>query len=443
MDQFYNALWLFFCYSFFGWLGETAQAAVRQRRYVDRGLLFGPVCITYGVAGMFISGVLRDLSGNLFFLFLGSAIYATVVEWISGLCVEKLTHTRWWDYSQRRWNLDGRICLGASLLWGVLGVAAVKWVGPSLIRTAQLLPGTLFHILLWAMVGVAAVDALATGLTLAGVLYRMPKVRRWSGRLAAVTVRMGEWILKTTERRLRRAYPKAEFYGNKREKSQVFAPGCGFCKLFWIFMIAAFLGDVVETLFCRVTMGRWMSRSSVVWGPFSIVWGLALALATLLLHRYRDRSDGFIFMVGTLVGGGYEYLCSVFTERVFGVVFWDYSDIPFNLDGRVNLLYCFFWGIASVVWTRAVYPRLSKLIERVPIRWGRVLTAALAVFMTADILVSAMALGRQAARARDIPPRNAWEEYLDGHFDDARLNQIYPAANRTAEGNLSFAKEIP
>lgn len=74
-----------------------------------------------------------------------------------------------------------------------------------------------------------------------------------------------------------------------------------------------------------------MSRSSVVWGPFSIVWGLAIALVTAMLYKYRNRSDGFLFLAGTFLGGAYEYFCSVFTEMVFGTVFWDYSEIPFNL----------------------------------------------------------------------------------------------------------------
>lgn len=59
------------------------------------------------------------------------------------------------------------------------------------------------------------------------------------------------------------------------------------------------------------------------------------------LYKYKDKGDRFLFLTGTLLGGAYEYFCSVFTELVFGKVFWDYSKIPFNLGGRINLLYCF------------------------------------------------------------------------------------------------------
>jgi len=167
-----------------------------------------------------------------------------------------------------------------------------------------------------------------------------------------------------------------------------------------------------------------------VWGPFSIVWGLAMALATLLLYQYKDRPASFLFVAGTLLGGAYEYLCSVFTEVVFGTVFWDYSHIPFNLGGRVNLLYCFFWGFAAVAWFRLCYPKLSGLIERVPLKLGRVLSWVMVVFMLANVTVSSMALARVDERARGIPADSAWERYMDEHYPDERMNEIYPAAVR-------------
>ena len=70
-QAFYNIIWLFFVYSFLGWLFETAVAAVKEKKYVDRSLLFGPLCILYGVAGVFITVTLEDLAGNWFFLIIG------------------------------------------------------------------------------------------------------------------------------------------------------------------------------------------------------------------------------------------------------------------------------------------------------------------------------------------------------------------------------------
>ena len=154
-----------------------------------------------------------------------------------------------------------------------------------------------------------------------------------------------------------------------------------------------------------------MSRSSVVWGPFSIVWGLAIALATALLYKYKNRSDRFLFLIGTLLGGAYEYLCSVFTELVFGKVFWDYSKIPFNLGGRINLLYCFFWGIAAVVWLKLLCPLMEKWIEKLPVVGGKLLTWALIVFMCCNVAVSCVALVRHDQRSKGVEATSGWQKW--------------------------------
>ena len=174
-----------------------------------------------------------------------------------------------------------------------------------------------------------------------------------------------------------------------------------------------------------------MSRSSVVWGPFSIVWGLAIVMATILLHKYRKKPDRTLFLAGTLLGGAYEYICSVFTELVFGKVFWDYSHIRFNLGGRINLLYCFFWGIAAVVWIKGIYPGLSGLIEKIPVKIGKYLSWVLIVFMCCNMAVSSLALIRSTQRKNDMPAEHGWQKIMDERFDDERLERIYPNAINT------------
>ena len=424
---FFNLVWLFFCYSFLGWLAEVLFTAVRRRRYQDRGVLGGPLCLIYGVAGSIITVGLRELAmDSWFFLFLFSAVIATAVEWVGGHILERFTDARWWDYSDRKFNLDGYICLTASVFWGVLGVVTVKWAAPLLLNLFALLPTLAGQILIWVLLVLLALDGIGTVLTLSGIRYRFSRAQEVHNRLAAITLNLGMWVLGCTERRMAKAYPQANFVRPKREKSTVFAEGCSFYKLFLLFVIGAFLGDVAETIFCRITAGVWMSRSSLVWGPFSIVWGLAIALVTLLLYRYKDKSASWLFVAGTLLGGAYEYLCSVFTEIVFGAVFWDYSKIPFNLGGRINLLYCFFWGFAAVAWFKVFYPPLSAGIEKLPRRLGTVLTWCLVVFMCVNMAVSSAALSRYTARIEGKPADSPVAVYLDEHFDNARMERIYP-----------------
>ena len=428
---FYQFVYLFFAYSFLGWVGEVVTTAVRKRRYQDRGVLNGPLCILYGVGGLTISFALGELQQGWFFLFVLSMVYATVLEWGAGHILERVSGTRWWDYSDHKFNLDGYICLGASVLWGALSVITIKWGNPLLLLLFNLIPATVRVAVLWVLLVLFIIDAAGTFLTMLGLRYRWPPAEAVENRLANLTLRAGLWILGSVENRMAKAHPALTFEHPKKAKSTVFAAGCSPYKIVLLFFIGAFLGDVTETIFCRITAGYWMSRSSVVWGPFSIVWGLAIALVTLLLYRYKDKSASWLFVAGTLLGGAYEYLCSVFTEVVFGAVFWDYSKIPFNLGGRINLLYCFFWGFAAVAWFKVLYPPISDMIECIPRRAGKVITWALCIFMAADMIVSSMALMRYNQRIEGVPAQNSVQVYLDEHYDDARMQAVYPKAVHT------------
>src|SRR5699024_4813496 len=113
------------------------------------------------------------------------------------------------------------------------------------------------------------------------------------------------------------------------------------------------------------------------------------------------------------LGGAYEYICSVFTELMFGKVFWNYSEIPFNLGGRINLLYCFFWGIAAVIWIKGLYPIMSSWIERIPVKAGKILSWVILVFFCCNIVVSGLALIRSDQRAKGVPAEHTWQNIMD------------------------------
>ena len=291
-----------------------------------------------------------------------------------------------------------------------------------------MIPALIRHVIIFTLLTILIIDILATAIVVFG---KNIDKRRWESAdayLTKISMRLNKLITSYVEHRVERAYPQRKLKLPTIPKTGVFAQGCGFYKVFLLFFIGSLLGDIIETIFCRLKMGVWMSRSSLVWGPFSIVWGLAIALATWFLYNYRDRSDGFLFAFGTFLGGAYEYICSVFTEIVFGKVFWDYSDIPFNLGGRINLLYCFFWGIAAVVWLKKFYPVISRWIEKIPMKFGEIITWILIVFMVANMLVSTLALARYDERAHQKPAANAIEQTIDAHFPDARMEKIYPNA---------------
>ena len=435
----YQLSWFFLVYSFLGWLLETSLAAAKKRRLLNRGFLSAPFSPVYGLGAVLFALFLPELRDDPFFLFLLGAIIATGLELATGILLEKIFGQKWWDYSQERFQFEGHICLKYSLLWGLLALLCVFAGNPLLTALVGLLPKAVGNAVLLVMLCLLGADLLGSLAALFQLNGSLKEPSQISQRWARLTQALDNAVTRAIQRRMVRAYPSLERerlrestarrQAARRQSAAVFAQGCGFYKLVWLFFIGALLGDIIETIFCRATAGVWMSRSSVVYGPFSIVWGLGAVLLTAVLYKYRSRSDSYIFLVGTVVGGAYEYMCSVFTELVFGTVFWDYSHLPFNLGGRINLLYCFFWGIASVVWLKLVYPRLSGWIEKLPIHAGRIATWVLIAFMAVDLRISALAMARYVQRqTQPDAPATSLSQILDERFPDSRMERIYPNA---------------
>lgn len=424
---YYELAALFFTYSFLAWLAETAVATIKVKDFRNRGFASGPFCFIYGFTGVLLTVFLEELKGNMLFLFLGSAAVATAVEWFAGKILERMKQKKWWDYSGKRWNFDGYICLQYSVLWGFLGFLAVRYGNGIVFGFYRSLPPIVGKTAVLGLTAVGMIDFLGSFLFLCHMEEKLPGLLRWNNRLHRWTFQLAVRFSRHIEKRIGKSYPSIL---QEPEGEAVCGERCGFIQVFWLFLIGAFAGDIVETVFCRITAGVWMSRSSLVWGPFSVVWGLAIALVTLLLYKDRDKQEHHIFWIGVFLGGAYEYICSVFTELLFGKVFWDYSAMPFNLGGRINLLYCFFWGIAAVAWIKGLYPKAEQLIRVILRKTGRGLTGVLMVFMALNLSVSVLALIRHDTRARGRTAVYGWEQAMDRYFDDVRMDRIYPNAIR-------------
>lgn len=420
--SFYQLLWLYMIYSFIGWCGEVVVAAVKRHRFVNRGAVSGPFCPIYGLGAVVVAVFFPELKGNPLFLFLGGMVVNTFVEYVTGRIMEMSLHKKWWDYSDQKFNLGGYVCLKTSVLWGICTVLMIYVLNPVFTGLVGLIPKLWGEIILWVLFGLLIVDFIGTVIAVWGLKKkngRIDQIREGLGRTSKL---LENTMTRRLQARMIKAYPNLE----KEEKEDVFASGCGFYKLACLFFIGAFLGDITETVFCRFSMGRWMSRSSVVFGPFSIVWGLGCAMLTWILYRYREQSDRRLFLCGTILGGAYEYICSVFTEIVFGTVFWDYSKIPFNLGGRINLLYCFFWGFAAIIWMKGIYPFLSRWIEKIPVRIGKPLCMIMVFFMSVNIALSGLTLDRYSKRHDGLPAKNAVGELMDDWFPDPYMEKVYP-----------------
>lgn len=249
---------------------------------------------------------------------------------------------------------------------------------------------------------------------------------------------------KAVVRRWYQPNPPANSIIDRQELAQChFAAGMSFYKLALVFIIGSFAGVVVETLWCLLRHGYFESRRGVLWGPFSPLYGLGAVALTLALYRFRNRGRWLSFAGGFIVGSVVEYVCSWWQEWAFGSRSWDYSGLPFNINGRVCLLYSLFWGVLGVIWIKDIYPKMSKWILRLPRKTGVLLTWALTAFMIVNCTVSGLAVLRWSERVQGLPPENAYEVWMDEKFPNDRMEAVWANMDFGTDDAGATGEETP
>ncbi len=126
-----------------------------------------------------------------------------------------------------------------------------------------------------------------------------------------------------------------------------------------------------------------------------------------------------------MVGSVVEYVCSWGQELLFGSRSWDYSHMPFNLNGRICLLYSIFWGILGVLWMKNIYPRMAKWILKLPNQAGKILTWVLTAFFIFNAVTTCLAMTRWTQRQAGIEAQGDFWRFVDAHFPDERMERIF------------------
>ena len=125
-----NIFLAFVIYSFLGWISEVIFAFYKHGKFVNRGFLHGPFCPIYGIGVVLTTSLLDDFKGNIIILFVLSVLITSILEYATGYCLEVFFKSTWWDYSNKKFNIGGKVCLAFSLLWGVACLFIVLAVNP-------------------------------------------------------------------------------------------------------------------------------------------------------------------------------------------------------------------------------------------------------------------------------------------------------------------------
>lgn len=404
-------MWYLMIYSFLGWTMEVCIYAVTAHRFVNRGLLDLPFALPYGLTSLILLLVLPTVDGFPMKLLMACAVYRLVY----GLCAHVVRQISGVD--------PDRGSTRTVRLLTTLSAAVVLMIQYLLIHPLLL---TLFAVLPEGVTRLCAVVFALLVLTDYLCVRHTLRTHRLSPAVVFClkrTQRMADRMTDAIWNRLQRAYPGIRESG---EQGHTFASGLCLDKLFWVFLVSSVLGAGIEMVFCRVTGGVWMNRSSLLYGPFSVVWGLGAVVLTVVLQHLADKPDRYVFLSGCVLGGVYEYLCSVFTELVFGTIFWDYSHMPMNLGGRINLLYCIFWGLLAVLWLRVLYPPMERTIEKLPPLAGKITTWLLIALMLCNCVLTCAAMLRYTDRHGDAPESGIVESFLDERYPDRYMEERWP-----------------
>lgn len=490
ISSFSQSVLCFTFYSMLGWLCETIWCSIGNRKLVNRGFLSGPWCPIYGFGAGLILSVTGLVPQNPLLIFVLSMLAATGLEYFTGWLLEKLFQTRWWDYSQKRFQIKGRVCLGNSLLFGLMGLAATLLIHPAVKLLFGRIPAEYLRILtslilvlfildlVHALVSITKLKERLNALkVLLQELKQSQKDHSWyengdpSGSLdrlrticeqndgngqTALILEKLDAIEKSKGggRRILGAFPKMQLRGFsdevetlrqewKRKRSEMKQnrhsaknitaqfreaySGVTLTQMVWVFLIGCIIGYLVETLYCLVTSGHIESRQGMLYGPFSQVYGFGAVMMTLCLKPLSQKGKGWLFIGGALSGGLFEALCSLVQEALFGSVSWQYNGQPFSFfGGRTSLLYMLFWGLLGLFYMSAVYPRILRLTDRLAKRPRRFFTVLAAVLLSVNMLLSAVAVNRWEQRTEGIPSQNTVEETIDCWYPDEKMREIYP-----------------
>lgn len=227
------------------------------------------------------------------------------------------------------------------------------------------------------------------------------------------------------------------------------------------FIIYSFLGYVIETLYGLLTKGVIESRQSMLYGPFCCIYGLG-AICLLCIPKGAKKNNWTLFIAGFVIGSVVEFVVSWVGECIFHIKWWDYSNYPLNINGRVCIIFSIFCGILTICLNKVMNPTVDKIVEKIPNKVLHVATIILIIFMAIDFAITSFALKMFSTRVifnYGLEVQGAeeyYEEYLemyqenpelkefvDKYFSDEKMLKTFPNVKFTLkDGSILWIKDI-
>lgn len=197
-------------YSLLGWITEVIYAFYKRGHFVNRGFLHGPFCPIYGISLTIIVILFQSVEGSLLGLFVYSFILTSIIEYVTSFILEKAFNSKWWDYSDEKFNIRGRVCLKFSVYWGAAAIVIYKVVNPIVIDIVRSIPEGMATLLSYSLLGLLLVD-------LAFTMSSLTELRSITNRFSKVVDRARALKLSDAERVIKLKSLLLE-YDNLRKK---------------------------------------------------------------------------------------------------------------------------------------------------------------------------------------------------------------------------------
>lgn len=230
-------------------------------------------------------------------------------------------------------------------------------------------------------------------------------------------------------------------------------------KMLLYFIIYSFLGYVVETIYGALTKGVVESRQSCLIGPFCCIYGLGAMLMVPCLQKFKKHNWG-LFIAGAIEGSAIEYLVSLIAETFFQIKWWDYSNLPLNINGRICILYGIFWGLLALVLMRFINPYIDYVIDKIPSKVSSWIAILGTTFLVLDLIYTGFGLKvfyTRLAKEYNIELKNNSNLVMDSSilendtikwwsekaFSNERILKTFPNIKyEDKDGNIVWVKDI-
>lgn len=262
------------------------------------------------------------------------------------------------------------------------------------------------------------------------------------------------------ERKIENIDIKKEERAEEKNRKKFTIFGFTIINLLAYFIVYSVIGFVIETIFGLLTKGVIESRKSFLYGPFCGIYGLGAVVMIVGLQKFK-KNNYTLFIGGFIIGSIVEYVISLIGELIFNIKWWDYSDMPFNINGRICVWFSIFWGLLAIYLMSHVNPKVDKFIEKIPKNILKNTTIILTIFLFFDFLLTCFALkmfyvrlvdnydldikgvDRYIVKYNELYENASIKKFVDTHFSDEKMMKTFPNIKVTQkDGSIIWICDI-